>query len=267
MSACWARIAADAGLVRAVMRYAPQAPGTNHRALDPSKGPPMRLLIVEDFDPLRKTLVRGFEDQGFAVDATGDGAEGLWYATSNDYDVIILDIMLPGKSGLEILTALRATEKDIPVLLLTAKDEVDDRVRGLNLGADDYLTKPFAVPELLARVRSLTRRGHHRRNPLITIGDLSIDTTQRLVTRGATEIALTPKDYALLEYLALRVGNVVSRTEIWEHVYSFIDESTSNVVEAAVMRLRKKLSPQGEPQIIHTRRGFGYVLSHEGSDT
>ena len=123
----------------------------------------MRLLIVEDFEPLRRTLVRGFADQGFAVDATGDGSEGLWYATSNDYDVIILDLMLPGKSGLEILSALRATEKDIPVLLLTAKDEVDDRVRGLNLGADDYLTKPFAVPELLARVRSLTRRGHHRR--------------------------------------------------------------------------------------------------------
>jgi two-component system copper resistance phosphate regulon response regulator CusR len=227
----------------------------------------MRLLIVEDFDLLRKTLVRGFEDQGFAVDATGDGTEGLWYATSNEYDVIILDIMLPGKSGLDILKALRATEKDIPVLLLTAKDEVEDRVRGLNLGADDYLTKPFAVPELLARVRSLTRRGHHRRNPRITVGDLSIDTTQRLVMRGTTEIPLTPKEYALLEYLAMRVGTVVSRTEIWEHVYSFIDESTSNVVEAALMRLRKKLSPHGEPQLIHTRRGFGYVMSHDGADT
>jgi two-component system copper resistance phosphate regulon response regulator CusR len=226
----------------------------------------MRLLIVEDFEPLRRTLVRGFADQGFAVDATGDGSEGLWYATSNDYDVIILDLMLPGKSGLEILSALRATEKDIPVLLLTAKDEVDDRVRGLNLGADDYLTKPFAVPELLARVRSLTRRGHHRRNPILTIGDLTIDTTTRSVRRAATAIQLTPKEYALLEYLALRAGTVVSRTEIWEHVYSFVDESTSNVIEAALMRLRKKLSPEGEPQLIHTRRGFGYLMAQDGAD-
>jgi two-component system copper resistance phosphate regulon response regulator CusR len=226
----------------------------------------MRLLIVEDFEPLRRTLVRGFADQGFAVDATGDGSEGLWYATSNDYDVIILDLMLPGKSGLEILSALRATEKDIPVLLLTAKDEVDDRVRGLNLGADDYLTKPFAVPELLARVRSLTRRGHHRRNPILTIGDLTIDTTTRSVRRAATAIQLTPKEYALLEYLALRAGTVVSRTEIWEHVYSFVDESTSNVIEAALMRLRTKLSPEGEPQLIHTRRGFGYLMAQDGAD-
>ena len=174
--------------------------------------------------------------------------------------------MLPGKSGLEILSALRATEKDIPVLLLTAKDEVDDRVRGLNLGADDYLTKPFAVPELLARVRSLTRRGHHRRNPILTIGDLTIDTTTRSVRRAATAIQLTPKEYALLEYLALRAGTVVSRTEIWEHVYSFVDESTSNVIEAALMRLRKKLSPEGEPQLIHTRRGFGYLMAQDGAD-
>jgi DNA-binding response OmpR family regulator len=221
----------------------------------------MRLLIVEDFAPLRTALVRGFEDQGYAIDATGDGDEGLWYATSNDYDVIILDLMLPGKSGLEVLAALRAREKDVAVLLLTAQDGVEDRVRGLDAGADDYLTKPFAVTELLARVRTLTRRGQRRRNPLRVIGDLTIDTTTQVVTRGSTRIELTPKEYALLEYLARHEGVVVSRSEIWEHVYDFADESTSNVVEAALMRLRKKLSPGGEPQLIVTRRGFGYVLA------
>jgi DNA-binding response OmpR family regulator len=226
----------------------------------------MRLLVVEDYEPLRKTLVRGFQDQGYAVDATGDGAEGLWYATTNQYDAIILDLMLPGKSGLEILSQLRATHSEMPVLLLTAKDEVEDRVRGLDVGADDYLTKPFAVPELLARVRALTRRSHHHRSPAITVSDLVIDTSKRLVTRGGADVMLTPKEFALLEYLAVRAGTVVSRTDIWEHVYSFTDESTSNVVEAAVMRLRKKLSPMGEPQLIHTRRGFGYLMSSDGED-
>ena len=221
----------------------------------------MRLLIVEDFAPLRNALVRGFEDQGYAIDATGDGDEGLWYATSNEYDVIILDLMFPGKSGLEVLAALRAREKDVAVLLLTAQDGVEDRVRGLDAGADDYLTKPFAVTELLARVRTLTRRGQRRRNPLRVIGDLTIDTTTQVVTRGTTRIELTPKEYALLEYLARHEGVVVSRSDIWEHVYDFADESTSNVVEAALMRLRKKLSPGGESQLIVTRRGFGYVLA------
>jgi DNA-binding response OmpR family regulator len=226
-----------------------------------STGGPVRLLVIEDFEPLRRVLVRGFEDQGYAVDASGDGEEGQWYATSNDYDVIVLDLMLPGKSGLEILAAVRAADKRAAVLLLTAKDEVEDRVKGLDHGADDYLTKPFAVPELLARVRSLTRRSHQQRDPLLAVGDLTIDTSKKQVIRGATEVVLTAKEYALLEYLAMRAGTVVSRTEIWEHVYSFNDESLSNVVEVALMRLRRKLSPAGEPQLIHTRRGFGYVLS------
>ncbi len=184
----------------------------------------------------------------------------------NHYDAIILDLMLPGKPGFEILRELRAAHSEMPVLLLTAKDEVEDRVRGLDLGADDYLTKPFAVAELLARVRSLTRRSHHHRSPAIAIGDLVIDTSRRAVTRSGTAVLLTPKEFALLEYLAVRAGTVVSRSDIWEHVYSYTDESTSNVVEAAVMRLRRKLSPAGEPQLIHTRRGFGYLMSHEGED-
>ncbi len=223
----------------------------------------MRLLIIEDFEVMREALVEGLTDQGFAVDATGDGKEGLWYATGNDYDAIILDIMLPGMNGLDILRAVRASGKDVPVLLLTAMDEVDDRVRGLDLGADDYLTKPFAVAELLARVRSLTRRGHRVRAPVIEVGDLAIDTVARTASRAGEPIALTPREFAMLEYLALRLGTVVTRSEIWEHLYAFSDESTSNVVEATIARLRRKLSPGEAKPLIHTRRGFGYVMAEQ----
>lgn len=221
----------------------------------------MRVLVVEDYEVIREGLVQGLQERGFAVDATGDGTEGKWFATSNDYDLILLDIMLPGVNGLEILRAVRAQGKDVPVLLLTAKDDVDDRVRGLDLGADDYLVKPFAIAELFARVRSLTRRGHHARNPLIVVGDLSIDTTARVVRRGDMEIVLPPREYALLEMLALRAGEVVTRSELWEHLYAFSDDSTSNVIEATVLRLRRKLSPAGQPPLLHTRRGFGYLLA------
>lgn len=225
----------------------------------------MRVLVVEDYEMIREGLVQGLQERGFAVDATGDGIEGKWYATSNDYDLLLLDIMLPGLSGLEILRAVRAQGKDVPVLLLTAKDEVEDRVRGLDLGADDYLVKPFAIAELFARVRSLTRRGHHARTPAITVGDLVIDTTTRSVRRGAQDIVLTPREFALLEFLALRAGEVVARSELWEHLYAFSDDSTSNVIEATVLRLRRKLSPADEPPLLHTRRGFGYVLSAEAA--
>ena len=225
----------------------------------------MRVLVVEDYEVIREGLVQGLQERGFAVDATGDGVEGKWFATSNDYDLILLDIMLPGLSGLEILRAVRALGKDVPVLLLTAKDDVEDRVRGLDLGADDYLVKPFAIAELFARVRSLTRRGHHARTPAITVGDLVIDTTTRSVRRGTQDIVLTPREFALLEFLALRAGEVVARSELWEHLYAFSDDSTSNVIEATVLRLRRKLSPADEPPLLHTRRGFGYVLSAEAA--
>lgn len=225
----------------------------------------MRVLVVEDYEVIREGLVQGLQERGFAVDATGDGTEGKWYATSNDYDLILLDIMLPGLSGLEILRAVRAQGKDVPVLLLTAKDDVEDRVRGLDLGADDYLVKPFAIAELFARVRSLTRRGHHARTSAITVGNLVIDTTTRSVRRGTQDIVLTPREFALLEFLALRTGEVVARSELWEHLYAFSDDSTSNVIEATVLRLRRKLSPADEPPLLHTRRGFGYVLSAEAA--
>ncbi len=223
----------------------------------------MRILLVEDYEPIRTSLVQGLQGDGFAVDATGDGDEGRWYATSHDYDLILLDIMLPGASGLEILRALRAAGKDVPVLLMTARDEVEDRVRGLDLGADDYLVKPFALAELFARVRSLTRRKYGKRAPVIEVADLAIDTTARSVRRAGVAIPLTQREYALLELLALHSGEVVARTTIWEHLYDFADESTSNVVEACVLRLRRKIDGEGRRPLLHTRRGFGYLLAAE----
>jgi len=225
----------------------------------------MRLLIAEDYQVLRESLTIGLKRQGFAVDATGDGAEALWFASHNDYDVMILDIMLPTMTGTDVLKAVRALGKDVPVLLLTAKDEPEDMVSGLDLGADDYVTKPFAMSVLLARLRSLTRR-KNRASPIITIGDVTIDTTRRQVVRAGVEIVLTPREFALLEYLASRPGEVITRTELIEHIYAFDHDSSSNVIEALVVRLRRKLSVEGTAPIIHTRRGFGYTLGGSGDE-
>jgi DNA-binding response OmpR family regulator len=223
----------------------------------------MRVLVVEDYEVIRDGLIEGLKREGFAVDATGDGDEGKWFAETNDYDLILLDLMLPGCDGLEILRSLRAAGKLAQVLLLTARDEVADRVRGLDLGADDYLVKPFAIAELMARVRALIRRRYGARNPLLTIDDLVIDTSARTVQRASQSIALTPREYALLELLAMKNGQVVGRSEIWEHLYDFADDSSSNVVEATVLRLRRKICPEGTRPLLHTRRGFGYVLAAE----
>ena len=199
----------------------------------------MRVLIVEDYGPLRKALGQGLEEAGFAVDISADGEEGLWYARSNEYDVIVLDLMLPRVDGLTILNRLRAEGSAVPILILTAKDTVDDRVRGLNLGADDYLVKPFA---------------------LIQVGDLQIDTAARVVNRAKRRIDLSAREYALLEYLALHAGKVVSRTGIWEHIYDFHSDPESNVVDVYFVYLRKKIARPGLPKLIHTRRGQGYLL-------
>ncbi len=220
----------------------------------------MRLLLIEDYRPLRQSLTKGLHEAGFAVDATGDGKEGLWYVMGSEYDVIILDLMLPGMDGLEILKKMRSEGRKACVLILTAKDTVQDRVVGLDLGADDYLVKPFAFEELLARIRALLRRSYQEKNPCIEIGDPRIDLTAQRAWRGEEEIPLTPREYVLLEYLAMRAGQTVSRTDIWEHVYEFNASASSNVVDVYVGYLRKKIERPGKPTLIHTARGRGYVL-------
>jgi len=220
----------------------------------------MRLLVVEDYRPLQQSLVKGLREAGFAVDTTRDGREGLWYATSNEYDVIILDLMLPGMDGLEILRKMRTQGKKNHVLILTAKDTVQDRVTGLDLGADDYLVKPFAFEELMARVRALLRRSYRQKNPSIKIKDLRLDLTTQRVWRGREEIQLTPREYVLLEYLAMRAGQMVSRSDIWEHVYEFSSSASSNVVDVYIGYLRRKIEREDKPALIHTVRGRGYSL-------
>jgi len=222
----------------------------------------MRALVVEDYAPVRTAVVEGLTENGFAVDSSADGEEGLWFAQQNPYDVIVLDLMLPKLDGLGVLQKLRASGSTVPVLVLTARDGVDDRVRGLDTGADDYLVKPFAFAELLARVRVLVRRRYDAA-PVIRIGDLEIDTTKRAVKRGDESIVLSAREYALLEYLALRAGQLVTRTEIWEHVYDFHSDAHSNVVDVYIGYLRKKLERDGAAKLIHTRRGQGYVLGVE----
>ena len=220
----------------------------------------MRILIVEDYQPLRAALAKGLREAGYAVDETGDGAEGLWYATGNPYDLIVLDLMLPGLDGLTVLSRLRAAGCASHVLVLTARDGVEDRVEGLDHGADDYLVKPFAFPELLARARALVRRGYQAKNPVIRVGDLEID----LVARRGQEIALTAREFAILEFLALRRGQVVTRTELWDPLYEFGSDGGSNVLDVYVGYLRRKLEGEGEARLIHTRRGQGYVLAEQG---
>jgi len=220
----------------------------------------MRILLIEDYLPLQKSLAKGLREADFAVDVSGDGQEGLWYAMSNDYDVIILDLMLPKLDGLSVLKQLRAKNKDNHVLILTAKDTIDDRIKGLDLGADDYLVKPFAFEELLARLRALVRRRYEHKCPDINIADLHIDTASRRVWLGDDEIILTSREYMLLEYLARRAGQVVSRSDIWEHIYEFNSEASSNVVDVYIGYLRKKIEKESMPPLLRTIRGQGYIL-------
>ena len=222
----------------------------------------MRLLIIEDYLPLQKSLAQGLREAGFSVDVTGEGKEGLWYAVTNDYDVIILDLMLPGLDGLEILRQLRSKGRQNHVLILTAKDTLEDKVNGLNLGADDYLVKPFAFDELLARIRALLRRSYRHKNAQIAIEDLRIDLNTQQVFLAEQEIVLTPREYALLEYLTLRAGEIVSRTDIWEHVYEFHSSAGSNVVDVYIGYLRKKLDSPDRPELIRTVRGRGYMVGN-----
>jgi DNA-binding response OmpR family regulator len=223
----------------------------------------MRILVVEDYPPLRLSLTRGLREAGYAVDAVADGEQALAYAEAGDYDLIVLDIMLPVVDGLSVLRRLREERRPARVLLLTAKDTVADRVSGLDLGADDYLVKPFAFAELLARVRALVRRAYAKAAPTIRVGDLEIDTAARRVRRAGREIELTAREYSILEILAHRAGCVVTRDEISAAIYDFDAEPGSNIVDVYIGYLRRKIEGEGEARLIRTRRGLGYVLDGE----
>lgn len=224
----------------------------------------MRVLLVEDFQLLRESLSQGLREAGYAVDAAADGEEGLWCAQSNPYDVLILDLMLPKLDGLSLLRKLREKNGETHVLILTARDAPEDRVRGLDLGADDYLVKPFVFAELLARVRALVRRKYQVKAPVIRVADLEVDTSAKLVRRAGRNIDLSPREYVFLEFLAARAETVVTRSDIWDHLYDFNSEADSNVVEVFIAHLRKKIEEPGRPRLIHTRRGHGYVLGERG---
>ena len=220
----------------------------------------MRLLIIEDNKMLAQSLRQGFREEGFAADIAADGEEGLWYAESNPYDVIVLDLTLPKLDGLEVLRRVRKCGIASHVLCLTARGATEDKVRALNLGADDYLAKPFAFEVLLARVRSLCRRAYQKKDPVIRVADLEIDTAGHTVRRGDRAIDLSAREYALLEFLAARAGQVVSRTAIGEHMYDFNSDPESNVIDVYIGHLRRKIELPGRSKLLHTKRGQGYLL-------
>lgn len=215
----------------------------------------MRVLVVEDELDLLRTIAQALREDGYAVDEAADGQEGLYKATSWEYDVIVLDLLLPKLTGWQVLEKLRVTHTT-PVLILTARDGVDDRVKGLDSGADDYLAKPFHLKELKARLRSLIRRSNGMASSQIQVGELIVDTTAKTVTRGQTLLMLTPREFSLLELLAIHRGQVVTRTRIYEHLFDETDDSLSNLVDVHVSHLRRKLGKD----FITTRRGQGYIL-------
>ena len=221
----------------------------------------MRVLVIEDYDRLRNSLVRGLRENGYAVDQAADGEEGLAFASSSPYDVIVLDLMLPRRDGFEVLKELRKQGVTSRILVLTARETVRDRVRGLDLGADDYLTKPFSFEELMARVRSLQRRAYRQVSAVIHVGDLEIDTAARVARRAGEPLDLTAREYGILEFLAARKGEVVTREEISSRIYDLGMDRNSNVVDVYMGYIRKKLERDGRPRLIHTRRGLGYMLA------
>lgn len=223
----------------------------------------MRCLLVEDYPPLRNNIEECLVEEGFLVDSSATGDEGLWFAKNHPYDAIILDIMLPEVDGLTILRKLRELQDKTPVMIISARDALTHRVDALNSGADDYLVKPFALIELVARIRALVRRRYDRETPILKVGDLTIDSGMRKVTRSGAEIPLTRREYLLLEYLAFRAGQPVSRTDIWEHVYEDQGGGSSNAVDVYIGYLRKKLNEGGKPELIHTKRGHGYLLAEQ----
>ena len=219
----------------------------------------MRILLIEDFEPLAAATAKGLRGKGYTVDCESEGEGGLTRALTGDYDAILLDLMLPGVDGWQILQTIRERRVRTPVLVLTARDTVDDRVRGLDEGADDYLVKPFAMDELFARVRALVRR-NYQKDPVIKVGHIAIDTNRQTVEIDGEQLELPAREYALLEYLAHRAGEVVTRVDIHNHLYGGTGSVTSNVVDVYIGYLRKRIERVGEPPLLHTRRGVGYTL-------
>jgi DNA-binding response OmpR family regulator len=220
----------------------------------------MRILVVEDEHKLAGVLKRGLEEHGYAVDLAYDGDEGLQFAQLEPYDLIVLDVMLPRLDGYTVCRRLRAERRNVPVLMLTARDTIDDRVAGLDNGADDYLIKPFAFRELLARVRALLRRDGLSKDPVLRVGDLEVDTVSHEVRRAGKPVRLTSKEYAVLEYFLRNPNRVLTRTQIAEHVWDYDFVTMSNVVDVYVGYLRRKLDDEHEPRLLHTIRGTGYQL-------
>jgi two-component system copper resistance phosphate regulon response regulator CusR len=221
----------------------------------------MRILLVEDDPRIARFVSQGLREQAYAVDVTPDGDEALYKTAVNDYDAIVLDVMIPGRDGFAVCRELRAAGSSVPVIMLTARDSVPDRIVGLDSGADDYLTKPFEVAELLARLRALLRRGHVVRPALLSAADLRIDTRAHAVTRAGRKIELTAKEYALLEYLARERGRVLTRAEIAEHVWDENFDPLSNLIDVNINRLRRKIDDGFAVRLIRTRRGEGYMLA------
>ena len=223
----------------------------------------MRLLVVEDEKKVLSFIKKGLEEEGYAVDTASDGEAGLDMGLDGIHDLIILDINLPQKDGLSVLRALRKHNIITPVLLLTARTAVEDRVAGLDTGADDYLTKPFAFQELLARVRALLRRNQDAKSPLLTVSDLTLDPARHLVFRGEKKIELTAKEFALLDYFMRNPDRVLTRTMIADHVWDYGFDSETNVIDVYINYLRNKIEAKSKPKLIHTVRGVGYVLKTE----
>jgi two-component system OmpR family response regulator len=223
----------------------------------------MRVLVVEDDRPLADILRRALSGEGYAVDIATTGVDAIWRGLENDYDAVVLDVMIPPPDGFDVVRRLRAEQRWMPVLLLTARDAVTDRVAGLDVGADDYLTKPFSMLELLARLRAITRRGPHERPAVLTVGDLSLDLARHQVHRGSVPVRLSPKEFSLLHELMRHPGEPLSRTHLIEHVWDFAYDGTSNVVDVYIRYLRDKIDRPFGRQSVRTVRGAGYCVTDD----